>query len=59
MTIEASNLFLEPLAQLVCSAVFAGGQGHPAVNGVGAAHATAGGGNKLICEQFVAHNRAR
>ena len=44
MTIEASNFLLEPLAQMVCSAVTSGGQGHLSLAGVGAAHCAAGGG---------------
>lgn len=45
MTIEASNFFLEPLARMISTAMVTGGTGHPLLNGVGAAHAAAGGGN--------------
>ena len=48
MTIEASNFFLEPLAQMVCSAVSSGGQGHLSRDGVGAAHCAAGGGEVVL-----------
>lgn len=51
MTIEASNFFLEPLARMISTAMVTGGTGHPLLNGVGAAHAAAGGGNanKYFC----------
>lgn len=45
MTIEASNFFLEPKAQMICTATAAGGAGRPLETGVGAAHAAAGGSN--------------